>query len=232
MFDSSYIKDGLVAYWDGIDNTGASHNATASAWTDKVNGYLFNFQNNSGHVWNSDNLQLSSGHRGLHTPSRYWSTPEYCTIEYVIAPDAVASKVVSMFDPNSSASTMPSGTNARQLVVYQDNTIGFFATTHKTYPLPASVSDITQVRTVSVVYHNYTVVRAYVNNIEVSEGSATHSFGQFGPNNFRLGEWSNVSSSNTAPFYGKIYAVRYYNRSLSEEEITHNYEYDVNRYSI
>ena len=232
MMVNPYVTSDIVAYWDGIDNTGNSHDGNASKWIDKINGYEMLFQNNSGRTWNDDNLQLSSGHRGLHTPSRYWSTPEDCTIELVIEPAAVASKVVSMFDPNSTASTMPSGTNARQIEVFADNTIGFFASSHKTYTLPASVSDITKVKKISVIYHNYTVVHAYVNNIEISQGNNTHSYGQFGPNNFRLAEWTNTDNSNTAPFYGKIYAVRYYNRALSSDELTQNYYYDMNRYNI
>ena len=229
---AGYVTDGLVAYWDGIDNTGTSHDAAATTWVDKVQGFTFSFQNSNGRAWNANNLQLSSGHRGLKTASRLWSTYEDCTIEYVIEPAAVASKVVGMFDPNSSASTMPSGTNARQLVVYNDNTVGFFATTHTTYSLPAGVSDITQLKKVVGIYHNYTISDAYINNASVSLSGNTHSFGQFGPNNFRLGEWSNVSGSNTAPFYGKIYAVRYYNRALTAEEITQNYNFDVSYYGL
>ena len=228
-----YVTDGLIAYWDAIDNTGAAHDASATSWTDKVAGYLFNFNNTTGHVWNADNLQLSSGHAGLLTPQRYWSTNANSTIEIVLAADSVRSQVACMFDPNSSDSTMPSGTDAREFVLYSDNTVGFKAASGKTYSLPSGVSDITGVKKMVAIYSNYTVSSAYVNNTAVSLGANTHSYGIWGTNNFRLGEWmNNASGSNSAPFYGKIYAVRVYNRALTAEEITQNYNYDMTRFNL
>lgn len=228
-----YVTDGLIAYWDAIDNTGSSHDASATSWTDKVAGYLFNFKNTTGHVWNTDNLQLSSGHGGLLTPQRYWSTNANSTIEIVLSADTVRSQVACMFDPNSSASSMPSGTDAREFVLYSDNTVGFKAASGKTYSLPSGVSDITGVKKMVAIYSNYTVSSAYVNNTAVSLGSNTHSYGIWGTNNFRLGEWmNNASGSNSAPFYGKIYAVRVYNRALTAEEITQNYNYDIQRFGL
>ena len=229
---SGYVTDGLIAYWDAIDNTGSSHDSSATSWIDKVNGYVFNFQKTGGHAWNADSLQLSSGHRGLNTPSRYWETPTNCTIEYVLESNGTKNQVCGMFDPDSTASSMPTATDARQLVLYTDGTIGFKATSSTTWSLPSGVTALIGVRKAVAVYTDYTVDRAYVNNIPLSLSDKTHSYGQFGPNNFRLGEWQPTSSSNTAPFYGKIYAVRVYNRALTEAEITQNYNYDVTRFGI
>lgn len=228
-----YVTNGLIAYWDAIDNTGTAHDSSATSWVDKVNGYLFNFKNTSGHVWNEDKLTLSSGHAGLLTPERYWQTSTNCTIEYVLTPASVRNQVCGMFDPNSTASTMPSGTDSRELVLYTDGTVGFKATSSTTWVLPSGVPNMTGVKKVVGVYTNYTVDRAYVNNVALSLGSATHSYGTWGPNNFRLGEWTNnASGTNSAPFYGKIHAVRVYNRALTAEEITQNYNYDVTRFNL
>ena len=39
---SSYIQDGLVACWDGIENAGAgTHDAGVTVWKDIVGGYEF-----------------------------------------------------------------------------------------------------------------------------------------------------------------------------------------------
>ena len=229
---TGYVTDGLLAYWDGIKNTGTEHNSSATSWKDVTNGYEFTFQNSNGRTWNANNLELSSGHRGLKTASRLWSTYENCTIEYVIAPASVRSEVLGMFDPNSTASTMPSGTEARECVLYSDNTIGFKASSGKTYSMPAGVSDITGIRRAVAIYSNYTVSSAYVNGTELSLSGNTHSYGQFGPNNFRLGEWTNTSGQNTAPYYGKIYAVRVYGKALSAEELAQNNAFDNAYYGL
>jgi|LFRM01.2.fsa_nt_gb hypothetical protein len=40
---SSYVQNGLVAQWDGIDNAGAgqAHNASATKWVDLKGAYEF-----------------------------------------------------------------------------------------------------------------------------------------------------------------------------------------------
>ena len=43
---SSYVQDGLIACWDGIENAGAGvHDGSATVWKDVVVGYEFSLNN-------------------------------------------------------------------------------------------------------------------------------------------------------------------------------------------
>ena len=54
---SSYVQDGLIACWDGIENAGASvHDSGATVWKDVIGGYEFVLTNVS---VNADNMDFA-----------------------------------------------------------------------------------------------------------------------------------------------------------------------------
>ncbi len=43
---------------------------------------------------------------------------------------------------------------------------------------------------------------------------------------------SGTSYNSNSFFIGNIYSVRVYNRALTEEEILHNYNYDIEKFNL
>ena len=224
---TSYVTDGLVAYWDGIDNTGNGHDSTATTWKDLVGNYDLT-QSTVGGTWTTNALEFNKTAYNGYYGDTLWTFSQYATIEIVTAPDRNDSTMmVGIFDRGSTEMST-SQYDTRRFVVYSDGTIGFFGRSAYTYSNPTE--SLTSIRKLVAVYNNFDVTKAFVNNIQASVGNKTHNFGFTGNAQIRLG--SNAFDTSSYSYGGIIYAIRVYNRALTDAEITQNFNYDNQRFSL
>lgn len=225
----SYVTEGLIAYWDGIDNTGNGHDSSATTWKDLVGNYDLTKQGASGtSSWDDDALVLTGNSVQGYSGSSIWTRPTNATIEIVLKPTASTTQVVGTFD-RSDNTISGSNYDARRFEIYTDNSVGFVGKSGTTYTNPES--SITGIRKMAATYSDFTVQKAFVNNTAVSLGNTMHSFTFTGDPQIRIGI-ENFTGSGPYPFTGKIYAIRVYNRVLTDAEITQNFNYDNTRFSL
>lgn len=222
----TYVSSGLVAYWDGINNTGNGHSDTVTTWTDLVGGYNL-AKTGDGPTWTADSLRFLGTENGLYVCPSIWEYSTAATIEMVIRPSITEACVAATFD-RGAASGASGYYNARRFCLYTDNTVGFIGDPAYTYVNPAGV--IADIRKAVAVYNGFTVSRAYVNNTLLSSlGSTSHSFRT---NNHQSVFIGGNNESKTYSYVGEICAIRVYNRALSDVEIAQNMTYDNARFNL
>jgi len=221
-----YVTDGLVAYWDGIDNTGNGHDGTATTWADLIGSYDLT-QGTVGGTWDTNALVFNRTNNNCYYRNSLWTYSENCTIEVVLAPNNNYTMGVATFERDDTS--VSSGMyDARRFIIYSDDTIGFVGKSGFTYTDPTG--GITSIRKLVAVYSGFTVSKAFANNTQLSLSNKTHSYRWSGDQQMVIGDLT--PSSATAAYTGKIYAIRVYNRQLTDAEITQNFEYDNTRFSL
>lgn len=221
-----YVTDGLIAYWDGIDNTLNGHDASALKWVDLVNGYELTLKETTHTTWDTDAVVFDgNSSQGLYTDNVLWTPTEKATIEVVLEPLATGTQSVATIDEPT---TGTSGLDCRRFSLFSDGTVSFKGTSGYTYTNP--VSALTDIRKMTAEYTDFTVDSAYVNGTSVSLSNKTHSFTYSGTKQIRIGV--ETFSGNNYPFTGKIHAIRVYNKQLTSQELAKNLSYDNARFSL
>lgn len=202
-----YITNGLAFHLDGLERGGV-----AGHWIDKVGNVDFTLTNCTE---NADNVQFSTS---LHSTAAAASIGNFqsnvCTIEAVLERD------------NTKAGIFTTPTNGGIcLVIHQaNNQIGFNATGRTLYRYNYTSSTHTGKQILSVnddaaLCNGVALTRnstntVFVNSTVPTVGSFTGSYGDL---------WW---------FNGKIYAIRIYNRKLTQEEMLQNQQVDNERFNL
>ncbi len=208
----SYVQDGLVAQWDGIENVGRGrHDGTATAWTDLTgNGHdLKNFI--SGLSWQGDSLVMPTASYGMAATfagSVAVGLNDYCAYEIVFLRDAVQKKFVFGFG------------SFKGLAIC-DNYLAVNNGTTSCFTASPSAKEVHQL---------------YVDYDSKGNGEQVVLDGEVCPSVAGSEGWTQKTSgigyannSNWA-FHGQIYAIRIYNRKLSASEREWNRQIDAQRF--
>lgn len=227
----SYVTNGLIHMWDGVNNTGNgddSHSSITTTWKDLVgnidlsgpfdnaawaeNGLTFNTPTVRTKKWYSDNLPSLDG---------------ACTIEMVVTINSAVTAGIASFGP--SRSSAPNSSNpVRKICIYADGTLTGNGQSGLTYLNPET--ELTDVHYISCIYDaTLAVTSIRVNEQEASVSDKTHSLA-YGYNQTFIGLGD--GSSNVYGFNGTIHAIRIYNRALTDAERTQNYNMDVSRFGV
>lgn len=236
-----YIRDGLILYYDGINNTREGNNLNATKWEDLsgnnndgifVNpnntitymGNGYEFTNNDDYIETINNLGVSSA------PD---ITLEFVHKSYGVKEDSNTTNACGLFTYGSATGgssdigkiltgnvTYPLSTfsvinNLIKCNIQDDNNVVrniVFTTAGSTFP-----NDNTK------IYQNGEKLEIYqkTGNISINLQDSTLQIGR---------EWQYNQQENS--LNGIIYAVRVYDRVLTEEEIRQNYEIDKLRFNI
>ena len=215
----TYVTDGLIARWDGIDNTANGHDASATTWEDLVGNYDIAVPSGNA-TWTSDGLVFSGSQARNIKSSSVWSAMDNTTIEIVAIPSEARTCVVGQFDMSNN------GTYSKAFMMYSDNTVGFIGQNAATYS--NSESELTDIKHMVSVYSGHNVVKALINGDQLSASANTHSM-RHNTSYILLGDQD--ASANYA-FKGTIKSIRVYNRQLTDAEIAQNYAVDVDRFSL
>jgi flagellar basal body-associated protein FliL len=216
--DIPYVKTGMSLWYDGIYNGGIGiHNDNTSAnkaiWKDLSgsgnDGTLLNSNYDSSSGWLSSGVKCDGLNDSVFTPSlavQTNSTFEMC-----------------FYSPNNAGNVVWSR-GANTLIIYPDATAymnsnsgykGAFATNFNISNKTTTLSVVYNIATQNAYYYQDGVLKS---TVTLPASTTTFSFTS-GLNFFA----DYQSLSNKA---GNIYSVRFYNRSLTQAEITQNYDID------
>mgnify|MGYP002548899424 FL=1 len=220
-----YISDGLIGYYDGYQ--GAEKKGDKYIWKD-LSG-----SGNHGEMVGFDYSSTPQQGALTFTGKEYVKLPqmnyEQITLEVVMSPGTSGTmQIVGNLESGGYALTYY---NAPQALLFQVNVNG-------TYLIDSSKN----------LYGNFT---NSINRMVYASGSydnAKASFYQNGtkyeiaaagtitkPQNntiMMIGANPAGNAVQQEYFVGKVYAVRIYNRALSEDEVLHNYQVDKRRYQM
>lgn len=221
-----YISDGLIFELDGQDKLSNS----SYCWVDKVGGLAFT---NAGSVEELDNGFRFNGTSTSYLNGNFTTltSASYnnCTIEVVLK------------------SSLESGAWA-PVVIFGDwsstpnaQYIGVSANYNSTANYNHSLSFLARARTGSTICYQIPVNRLMTTSLKsnqpimanmqyYSDTSTTSMATASNKTLSRIG--GRVDGSNIVTFKGDIHAIRVYNRLLTEEEILHNQNIDIQKYNI
>jgi len=220
-FTSAYVQDGLINWWDGLDNAGlGAFNPSATTWKDKkgsINLYL-----TKKGTWNAAQNALSVS--GLSATGRV-ATAAYRTID-------TAFKMTGgrILFASGCADGRSGALNSRFIVFDEVSGAlrGYFDGTKSTRYLPWT-KDSTALRTMTGVYNaSHTVAHVYGNGVENTSGGELSNTWNTNKDRVSIG---NRDETTKYDWSGEVYAIRLYNRELTSAEIANNHALDLYRFS-
>lgn len=230
---SSYVQDGLIALWDGIENVGwGMHDAQATVWKDLVGTHDISIPTGAGMSWGTD--YLHRGLAGLINTGVACVAPNY-TVEMVVdvSPDNTPSVNGRLFGSTS-------GSARFEIDIYsQKPTSGpRLLVKRATSTSPSSILCSFGRESFSGTW----CVRYSIDSdgfITVSDSSLGKSYrlGQaidtvyYSGHNLLVGSWTNGGGVQ-GPLVCNIHCIRIYSRVLTGEEIRKNYQIDKERFGL
>ena len=226
---ASYVQDGLIAQWDGIDNTGMGvHDPDAKVWKDLAGNYDLTLLPKGG--WSADGRSLT-----VYGASAVCSNslPAYKTIEVVYKMKTPGGRLLFCSGGTSQVSDF------RFVVFNRDGETsgltGYFSGAWKV-PAPHVIWDSfdpSTVRSMAATYNNGeayaehgNVSAVYADGVARDDGSADTSWG-LGDGHIMIGD---RAEAGEYPWFGEVYTIRIYSRALSAEEIAANHAIDEARF--
>lgn len=217
-----YINSGLIMMLDPKNNAGDGiYDSSSAFWKDSLAARNAAYKAAGNVSWGADYLRLDG--------STYWNcqapnltTGSTGTVEIVVSIDAdfVPVNNTLWYVCSCIWGCELSGTQQDYGIII--NGSGYYSVGYSTSTIYAStVSALTGLKHTITVVYNAGLKYFYIDGVLISNvnhsGSGTHV------SMYGLG-WNN--SAAATKIKGNIYGVRFYNRSLSADEIAHNYKYD------
>jgi len=222
---NEYVQKGLIAYLDGINNTGSGHSDTTITWRDlSGNNNDATLYNNP--TWNSNSIIFDGQtNYGLLTNTANQEFSNGMTLEIRV-------KILSFNGKNTGTGHIEYFGNwqgAGGGFVFETSYINRFRLTNGAEARPTFTSNLNEYYTVVATYDN-NELKLYVNGIESASASAS---GSITPSTAPFGLGGNPAGSPTfMDWYANVefQNVLIYDRALTENEIQRNYQADIARY--
>lgn len=216
-----YIKDGLVLYYDAINNTGSEHNNITTTWKDlsgkNNDGALTNMTINSVTTnWTDNYISFNGQNNYISVPySNSMALPNY-TIEIVFNKEDIINEEKSVLISKEGEYTIELNT---------DNTISFGIGSNNEYYKTIENINLNQNYHIAVTYES-NIQKIYINGEFIGQNTVEGMVSQTQTD-------LTIGANNTNyPFKGKIYTTRIYDHVLTENEISQNYKIDKQKYNI
>ena len=209
---SSYVQDGLIAQWDGIDNAGTGvHDPESTVWKDLKGSLDMTLTANGS--WGSGAYLNVNGCSAKGTSA----TTSYATIEIYYRSENSAGRLMFVSGLQNRIAAFPTtGT----YVQFDGKASGGIVSN-----IPVDGAD----RSVAATYAGNVASVVYCNGVNVS-GTTKKETWSVGEGVVMVG--ARKSTESTYNWYGRIYAIRLYNRALTEAEIAANHAIDVERFHV
>ena len=220
----TYVTSGLIDHWDGIDNTRSGHNASASAWEDLVGSHDLTLNSTTKATWGEDHLYFTGKTNQHIRDANSGLDGSALTVEVVLAPETNATEQVFAWFGNSSYK--------RAILFYSNNTISEYFEGANRSDYVTGLTNFSDIETIAITYPaNSKEGTMYINNAQVAKtGSASSWNIVSGLSTIHFG--NQTGSSGNYQYKGKVYAIRFYNRELTTEELTQNHQVDVTRFGL
>lgn len=230
---SSYVQDGLVCWYDGIYNTVSGHDKNATVWQDLTgnnnNGTLKNINNTDDIGWTSNSLILD-GIDDWVQMTQIPASEDGITVEIVAKVLDVSEGSQENYICNYESGGIGITQNLGKIreSAYIEKYVGFYDEKN------IKISQIYSMST-GVDKKNETMYSSINNNKQISIFGGQYSEPQnntvfvigTNPN----GNQSDLPTGEKMPNI-EVYSIRIYNRSLTADEISKNYEEDKIRFQI
>ena len=217
-----YVRDGLLAHWDGISNAGAGnpHDSSATSWIDLVSGIVASKLGDAAIGVESNRFHFTG------TASRFEaSIPTFS--------DAIAASGGFTIEYVASYKTASQNTciSAKMGIIGPSFQSGALR-----YITKAGGCDLMQVPTdtpctAALSYDSnaeLSTVRPYFNGVYYPDNTNVFWGGSYSPTSTAVIGNHNAGASGE----GYIYAVRIYGRRLTHEEVAANYAKDKQRFAV
>ena len=228
--EEKYVKEGLILHFDGIDNTENGHDNNSTIWKDlsgnNNDGELKNFEYTQTSGWTEGNgLQLDGANDGIFLGDKLtdlFQTEN--TVQMILKVDESSARDILIGNYSRSYSNnYEIATSKRFRVWFNNGKVSSYTPSNTTISNENfSISVDYQKQASKVIYYQNNLLTYTVESDEFK----TYNYPY---NNVWIGRDSRTGSTCLK---GKIYAVRIYNRSLTEEEQLKNYEQDKIRFGI
>ena len=225
LTSSSYVQDGLVGQYDGIDNVGTGlHDPTATTWKDLAGSNDLTLTNTA--AW-CRGIGLSMDQRPTGSAGAYGATaaPTYKTIEILFKETSRESRIL-----------LYSGDNSRYVIFDYGNVTYPFVWAYfdgrsevvKSRPTPyVKMQAYAPTALVATYGTNNEVADVFCDGVQRQCGGSVNDWGN-GANCLTLG--SRTFATSSYGWSGEIYAIRFYDRVLTPDEIARNHAIDVKRF--
>lgn len=225
---SPYITDGIVHYWDAIDNTGSGHDSSVTVWKDLIGNC--DLAMNSGVTstsWDANALVFAPA--SASTKQAWQNTDGITdstnmTVEVIMTPASnVGNSMVASIKSYADNQNKRIGMSAsdKSCLVYSADASGGYLT---------ELTSLADVRQIVGTYTSQSGSSGCYINGEQKTSRASHTYNK-AMTGMVIGSY-NDTSSNVYPFNGKIHAIRIYNRVLTAEEIQTNYQKAITYYGL
>ena len=217
---SSYVQDGLIACWDGIENAGAGvHNPTTTVWKDVVGGYEFTLNS----VTVDDDRMTFAGSADSYGvlsaagAAETFDAAKNGTLEIVYVSRNSSVNQVMLQAPAANGMAFGYNTVGAIVALARSSGNGLFSFTQTA----------SQFYSFSVRFTSGAPVSARANGAALNSPSS----GYWSPGE-RDEAFVGINARKTLAFPGSIYCVRLYSRKLSNEEIAANHAIDQLRFKL
>lgn len=200
--DDDYIKDGLVFHLDGI-NRGTTD---PTKWVDLVGGVEFSGADGWG-----DNYRICSPTTTMTTTNMSEPNIRNCTVEFVFYTESNAGNQRLWVPRNSISPQEPNPSFGK----YNTN---YLLTNSVLYKISVPITSMP-------LAHNHCIsfdtTKTIVDGGIVNTGTVDFYYGN-----------RDGATSTIAGLKGKLFAIRFYNRILTNDEIVHNQRIDNERFNL
>lgn len=219
----SYVQDGLIAMWDGIENAGwGVHDANATVWKDLIGG---NDATKSGAVlWGDSYADFTPSTTGKFVVGSFLGKPQTFTFEVVVK------RLGTRNGPSSPFSSIEAGGAGFQIDRNGTRLFGQTGASSGYYKQVASPYTGTDKTSYSYVFGPTQYLFRNASLEQTAGGGNVVRYNNSYP--FLIGCEAGEATWSPMSFNGYVFAVRVCNRALTAAEIAANYAIDKERFNL
>jgi hypothetical protein len=206
--DPSIVKNGLVAHYDGKQNTRAGHDANATVWEDLAGNNNITVAKNANSYFTEDAFYLSKAQYNFPKALLNLINSNAFTVELSIGAFTLHGSGYATIINNDSNDNFA-------FFVRKSNDVLEFKNGSNTRPMVQSGSDAMKDSTITITFEKGKVCNVYVDGICKAQAVPSATIGAAG--NLFFGH-ADASRSHTTEFK----SIRFYNRALTEKEVIQN----------
>ena len=222
---ASYVQDGLIAQWDGIDNVGTgTHDPNATVWKDLAGHNDLTIVAGRGSEWRRGiAFYMNTRAAGLAAAYGTESATTYKTIEILFKETSWWSRILFWGGSQSRYVAFDPRDYNPFKWVYFDGVGGAKRTPY------AKVRTFEPNAVVATYDDNNAVTQIYCDGAPRVNATNSNNWSP-GDNRVTLG-WRSVNTAGVNyGWEGEVYSIRLYSRVLTPEEIARNHAIDVKRF--
>lgn len=213
---AKYVQDGLIGFWDAIENVGfGRHDSAAGAWTD-LTGNSGDFTVNAAvAAFDEASLQKNGSGRAAFNKQR---RTDVRTIEAVVSRLPTSGWVLPIFISTNQHITVRDNGEGRLRDLFFDYSHAGVQTAERPDQMTLTITSATDAQ-----------VDAWYVNAAVPAGTAYNNWWGPGANWMFVGSRAFDTSENATKGY-RVHAIRFYNRVLTPDELARNARRDAIRF--